>query len=89
MKQPQFGEIYINNFDSLTYIPQPNICEENDEFAYLLETETSIDTIFVTVEILCESLTIISGFSPNGDGVNDTFTILGIQNFPKKLTNSI
>ena len=83
LKQPQFGEIYINNFDSLTYIPQPNICEENDEFTYQVETAEGHETITVAVEILCESLTILSGFSPNGDGINDTFTILGIQNFPK------
>jgi len=34
------------------------------------------------VTIACEELTIFSGFSPNNDGVNDGFTILGIESFP-------
>ena len=37
----------------------------------------------VTVNALnYEDLTILSGFSPNGDGINDTFTILGVHSFP-------
>ena len=36
----------------------------------------------VRIEINCEELTIFSGFSPNGDGINDRFTIKGIENFP-------
>jgi gliding motility-associated-like protein len=79
---PEFGKVFINGVDSMTYVPQADICEENDTFSYLLKTKQGYDTINVSIEILCESLTIVSGFSPNGDGVNDNFTILGVQNFP-------
>lgn len=79
---PEFGKVFINGIDSMTYVPQADICEENDTFTYLLKTEQGYDTVNVSIEILCESLTIVSGFSPNGDGINDNFTILGVQNFP-------
>lgn len=79
---PEFGKVFINGVDSMTYVPQADICEENDGFSYLLKTKNGYDTINVSIEILCETLTIVSGFSPNGDGINDNFTILGVQNFP-------
>ncbi|MFT4971861.1 MAG: gliding motility-associated-like protein [Paraglaciecola sp.] len=79
---PEFGKVFINSVDSMTYVPQTDICEKNDSFSYLLKTVDGYDTINVSIEILCETLTILSGFSPNGDGVNDHFTILGVQNFP-------
>ena len=79
---PEFGKVFINDTDSMTYVPQADICEQNDYFSYILKTENGYDTIDVTIEILCETLTIVSGFSPNGDGINDNFTILGVQNFP-------
>ncbi len=36
----------------------------------------------VSVEILCESLAILSSMSPDGDGKQDSFVILGIDNYP-------
>lgn len=79
---PEYGKVFISGQDSMTYIPQADICEQSDYFSYRLKTDNGFDTIDVTIEILCETLTIVSGFSPNGDGVNDNFTILGVQNFP-------
>lgn len=82
LSAPEFGKVFINNADSMTYVPQADICEQNDYFSYIVKTENGFDTIDVSIEILCETLTIVSGFSPDGDGINDNFTILGIQNFP-------
>lgn len=82
LKQPSFGEVKVNNIGSMTFVPTPNTCEEKDEFTYLVRTAEGEETITVSVEILCESLTIINGFSPNGNGEVNTFTILGVQNFP-------
>lgn len=82
ISQPEFGKIQVNNVGSFTFVPAPNTCEEKDQFTYLIRTAAGFDTVTVSVEILCESLTILNGFSPSGDGEVDTFTILGIQNFP-------
>ena len=35
----------------------------------------------VTIEI-CDTINIPSGFSPDGDGINDNFEIVGIENYP-------
>ena len=82
LNSPAYGRVFINNQDSMTYVPKADVCEQNDSFSYLLKTDKGFDTINVTIEIICETLTIISGFSPNGDGINDNFTILGVQNYP-------
>ena len=79
---PSLGRVYVNEDWSLTYEPKPEICEEKDEFHYILENEFGADTVLVVVEILCEPLTIVNGFTPDGDGQDDFFTILGVENFP-------
>jgi len=54
--------------DSITYM----VC---DEFGACSEG-------IVYLEIECSGLFISQGFSPNGDGVNDVFTILGLEEYP-------
>ncbi len=39
-------------------------------------------TASVTVSVLCDTLDIPNGFSPNNDGTNDTFVIDGIDQYP-------
>lgn len=82
LDQPEFGEIFVNPDNTFTFTPISDVCEETDAFSYLVNLPEGIDTVHIKIEILCEPLTILNGFSPDGDGINDTFTILGIQNFP-------
>ncbi len=39
-------------------------------------------TATVTVSVICDTLDIPNGFSPNNDGTNDTFVIDGIEGYP-------
>ncbi len=80
--EPLFGILEINSDQTLTFAPYQDICEEKDNFSYLILTSAGVDTINVSVDIICEKLTVISGFSPNGDGVNDTFTVIGSEAYP-------
>ena len=79
---PEHGTVTINADQTLTFQPLRDVCETQDRFSYEIELDGVVERIDVTVDILCEALTVISNFSPNGDGQNDTFTILGIQNYP-------
>ena len=82
LDEPSFGSIMNGGSGVFTYIPDADICEEVDSFTYILANTFATDTATVYVTILCEDLTIFSGFSPNDDGVNDTFIILGLESLP-------
>ncbi|MEM9921425.1 MAG: gliding motility-associated C-terminal domain-containing protein, partial [Bacteroidota bacterium] len=79
---PSIGSVIVNPDGTVTYVPDQDICSETDSFTYVLETSSGLDTATVRIFIACDDLTVFNGFSPNGDGVNDTFVILGIENFP-------
>lgn len=41
------------------------------------------DTAVVSIQIACEKVLVYTGFSPNGDGVNDVWRILGMEQYPE------
>ena len=65
---------------SINYVPDPEFCGV-DSFRYTVCTATGCGSAFVTVTVLCNNLVIYDGFSPNDDGVNDAFTIQGLNSF--------
>jgi len=79
LDEPSFGTVAIDNGAVAEYTPRENFCGWVDSFTYVIVNETSQDTATVIVDIACDSLRILNGFSPNGDGVNDRFVILGIE----------
>jgi len=79
---PGNGNVLINGDGSITYVPNPEFCGDTDSFMYSISNEVGADTATVFIEVICEDLIIFSGFSPNGDEINDVFNILGIENFP-------
>jgi gliding motility-associated-like protein len=81
--QPKLGDA---DYDPLTgllrYTPDAGRCGV-DSFDYRL-TDTlgqqSVARIFV--RIICDKVLVFNGISPNGDDLNDTWKILGIEQFP-------
>lgn len=84
---PTYGEVTVNEDKSVTYKPFENVCEELDYFFYYVEDDEGPKLVEVSIDILCEPLTIMSGFysdveEEEKDIKPTTFTIIGAENFP-------
>jgi len=82
IESPKYGTVTIDKFDSFVYKPAKELCEVTDEFTYLVANESGESVGKIIINVICEEITIFSGFSPNDDDVNDYFTIIGIERFP-------
>ncbi len=85
--EPAFGEAFINPDATMTYIAQTGYCNDDlpDTFTYSICEGAVCDTATVAITIQCfvnRNLTIYTGISPNGDDINDSFLIDGIENYP-------
>jgi gliding motility-associated-like protein len=69
--------------DQLIYSPADGWCG-TDTITYIVcDIYNACDTAIVVVEVECFiDLIIPEGISPNGDGVNDTFEIVGLEDYP-------
>ena len=80
---PQNGSVdWVGN--GFEYTPNEGYCNDSypDEFSYVICNTSGCDTAQVQVFVLCEDLVFYTGFSPNGDGINETFTIIGLERYP-------
>ena len=83
--EPEHGSILVDSIlATIVYTPDPGYCDDftPDVMTYAICNEVGCDTTEVFFFVSCDELTFVSGFSPNGDGVNDTFVIKGLSNFP-------
>jgi len=82
--QPQNGVVGVNEDQTIKYTPNEDFCDpDNPEvFSYMICNQAGCDSTEVFVTVFCNDIIIFNGFSPNGDGVNDFFTIQGIEAFP-------
>ena len=80
VEYPRFGQARILDGE-VEYIADPQFCGV-DMLVYELCNARGCDTARVDLRIECDELIIYSGFSPNYDDVNETFTVLGIEQFP-------
>ncbi len=85
---PANGLAVVNTNGTITYTPYAGY-SGNDSFCYricddgnpVLCTQAMV-YVFVKPKPTVDDLVIYNGFSPNGDGVNETWVIKGIEDFP-------
>lgn len=65
-------------FNALGGTPEPNgvWTKRNDIYTYTVTSNNSCKNLSVATVTIIESIKIVNGFSPNGDGINDTWKIL-------------
>jgi hypothetical protein len=81
--KPKFGEVRIEENNSFKYEPTPDLCDLEDQFTYLINQADKSIKVVVSIEILCETLTIINGISTDKEEeALKYFKIIGIENFP-------
>jgi gliding motility-associated-like protein len=83
LTQPTNGIVTFDESTGKTiYKPNAENCVGRDSFKYAVITAGGRDTTWISVEVLCDEVIVFSGFSPNGDGVNDVFSIIGLEKYP-------
>ena len=90
--EAEHGEVFINPDGTITYIAQTGYCDDTvpDVFQYSICEAAVCDTATVSITITCalgRDLVVYNGISPNGDGINDSFRIDGIENYPGNKVN--
>jgi gliding motility-associated-like protein len=81
--QPTNGTVTFDESTGKTiYKPTAENCVGRDSFKYAVITAGGRDTTWISIEVLCDEVIVFSGFSPNGDGVNDVFSIIGLEKYP-------
>ena len=55
----------------------------SDSLRYIACTASGCGEATLRIQVSCEKLIVFTGFSPNGDGLNDHFTVLGLENHPE------
>jgi gliding motility-associated-like protein len=84
VNQPANGSAQALPNGSINYVPNPGYCNEAvpDSFTYAICNPFGCDTATVYVTVQCSELEIFDAFSPNNDGMNETWKINGLQNWP-------
>lgn len=84
LSDPVLGNFLYNPLDgTVVYAPETGACGV-DSFRYRITDpagQQSAATIKIT--IVCDKVLVFNGISPNGDGRNDVWHIVGIEQFPQ------
>jgi gliding motility-associated-like protein len=81
---PSVGSVNIVN-GQIVYTPEGTL-SSTVTFSYTItDPEGLTDDAVVTIEYIFRELIVSQGFSPNGDGNNDTWYIQGIESYPNNI----
>ena len=83
--QPENGAAMVTDNGIVTYAPEEGFCDmlNGDSVTYTVcDNQGNCETAQVIVYVICDELQVYTGFSPNGDGVNDVFYIEGLEAYP-------
>ncbi len=81
LTQPSNGTIVGDSLGNYVYTPNPGTCGL-DSYNYQICNSDGCDEAIVSIVVECEEVIVYNGFSPNGDQVNDNFTINGLEAHP-------
>ena len=74
------GAARVDDDFRIHYTAPLNWCGE-ERLAYTVCSPGGCDTASVRVQVICEDIVVFNAISPNGDGANERFTVLGLENY--------
>ncbi len=81
---PTIGNITFNPASGImTYTPDPDLCGFDSLIYEIRDLLGRSSAAKVSIEILCDKILVFNGISPNDDGSNDSWKIIGIEQFPE------
>ncbi|MCO6484214.1 MAG: gliding motility-associated C-terminal domain-containing protein [Saprospiraceae bacterium] len=82
LSHPSQGVVQVTTGNTVIYTPVKDYCGQ-DMFVYQICIEPDVcDDAVVMIDVDCSGLVVHTGFSPNGDNINDKFTVTGIEDYP-------
>ncbi len=79
------GTVVINGNGTITYTPNQGFCGTDTITYTVCDPGPLCDQAIVVVTVACDpdEVLIPQGFSPNGDGIGDTWVIAGLELYPQ------
>ena len=74
------GSVRVDDDFRIHYTAPLNWCGE-ERLAYTVCSPGGCDTASVQIQVICEDIVVFNAISPNGDGANERFTVLGLENY--------
>jgi gliding motility-associated-like protein len=82
ISKPRWGVVKTLTENKIAYVAIEEPCPAIDTFQYEICNVAGCDTATVFIYIRCINVHVNTGFSPNGDGVNDAFNVNDVELFP-------